>query len=260
MTTSILRRAGLLATLTVAAAASAPTVAVARSEPPHMAAEESLTRGAFHDAMRKLWEDHITWTRLYIVSATGEEDLPDTQATADRLIANQADIGNAIRPFYGDEAGDQLTALLTDHIVIATEVIAAGKVGDQGTLDETLERWYANGDDIAVFLSGANPDNWPEDALKGHMRTHLELTLEEAVARLEGRYEDSIASYEEVHAQILAMADMLSDGIIAQFPDMFAARASRTSQARVGRVRQARPVDPGPTPPRARRSSTPARA
>ena len=148
--------------------------------------------------------------------------MPDTQATADRLIANQADIGNAIKPFYGDEAGDQLTALLTDHIVIATEVIAAAKSGEEGAVDEPLGRWYANGDDIAVFLSGANPDNWPEDQMKGHMRTHLDLTLEEAAARIEGRYEDSIASYEEVHNQILAMADMLSDGIIAQFPDQFA--------------------------------------
>ena len=221
------RSIGLGAAFAVAVATAAvvpvPGLAQDASEHPAMASPGAeLTHAAFHDAMRKLWEDHITWTRLYIVGATGESDMPDLQQTADRLIANQADIGNAVKPFYGDEAGDQLTSLLTDHITIATEVIAAAKSGEEGAVDEPLGRWYANGDDIAVFLSGANPDNWPEDQMKGHMRTHLDLTLEEAASRIEGRYEDSVASYEEVHNQILAMADMLSDGIIAQFPDQFA--------------------------------------
>jgi hypothetical protein len=217
--------AGLAALALALGATILPVGASAQDASEHPAMEspsDELTVAAFQDAMRKLWEDHVTWTRLYIVGATGEEDAPDLAQTADRLIANQGDIGNAIKPFYGDEAGDQLTALLTDHIVIATDVIADAKAGDQAKLDEDLSTWYANGDDIAVFLSTANPDNWPEDAMKGHMRTHLDLTLEEAAARIEGRYEDSIAEYDKVHAQILAMADMLSGGIVAQFPDQFA--------------------------------------
>ena len=224
--------AGLAALALVLGAALMPVGASAQdaSAPPADASEHpamaspsgELTPAAFHDAMRKLWEDHITWTRLYIVGATGKNDAPDLKQTADRLIANQTDIGNAIKPFYGDEAGQQLTDLLTDHIVIATDVIADAKAGKKDKLDKDLATWYANGDDIAVFLSTANPDNWPEDAMKGHMRTHLDLTLEEAASRIEGRYEDSVAQYDKVHAQILAMADMLSDGIIAQFPDQFA--------------------------------------
>src|SRR5678815_2469589 len=67
--------------------------------------------------MRKLWEDHITWTRLYIVSAAA--NLPNKDATAQRLLQNQTDIGNAIKPFYGDAAGVKLTGLLKDHILIA---------------------------------------------------------------------------------------------------------------------------------------------
>jgi hypothetical protein len=218
------RAAALGATVAIAiAVAIAPMSALAQdaTEHPMGSPTGDLTVADYHDAMRKLWEDHITWTRLYIVGATGETDAADLAQTADRLIANQADIGEAITPFYGDEAGQQLTDLLTDHIVIATEVIASAKVGDQTALDEALASWYANGDDIAIFLGAANPENWPEDVMKGHMRTHLDLTLEEAAARIEGRYEDSIAQYDKVHAQILAMADMLSDGIVAQFPDRF---------------------------------------
>ena len=174
---------------------------------------------AFHDAMRKLWEDHITWTRLYIISAA--EDLPDKDLTAARLLQNQVDIGNAIKPFYGDAAGAQLTALLTDHILIAVEVIDAAKAGDTDAFNAALEKWYENGDDIAAFLHAANPRNWPLDEMEMMMKSHLDLTLEEAAARLNGDYAADIAAYDKVHVDILHMADMLSDGIIHQFPRSF---------------------------------------
>ena len=173
----------------------------------------------FHDGMRKLWEDHITWTRLVIVSIGN--DLPDTQPTVDRLLQNQVDIGNAIKPFYGEEAGNQLTALLTDHILIAAEILQAAKSGDTDAQNDAIARWYANADDIAVFLNAANPREWPLDEMKMMMREHLDLTLEEAVAYLTGDHAASVAAYDEIHTQILGMADMLSDGIVRQFPKNF---------------------------------------
>ena len=180
-------------------------------------------RAAFHDAMRKLWEDHIVWTRQFIVSAATESgNLPDIGPTTDRLLANQTDIGDALRPFYGDAAGDQVTTLLRDHILTAAELVAAAKAGDAAAVETASDAWYQNADDIAAALNGLNPRHWPLAEMQDHMRDHLDLTLEEAVARLEGRYADDIAAYDEIHVQILAMADMLSDGIIAQFPARFA--------------------------------------
>jgi len=180
-----------------------------------------MTAAEFHDAMRKLWEDHITWTRLYIVSFAA--DLPDTDLVAERLLKNQEDIGDAIRPFYGDEAGDQLTQLLKDHIMGAVTILTAAKGGDTAGMEAGVEAWRVNGDDIATFLNSANPDNWPLEDLKMQMQMHLDLTLAEAQARLAGNFADDIAAYEEVHNHILGMADILSTGIIIQFPDMFAA-------------------------------------
>jgi hypothetical protein len=178
---------------------------------------------AFHDAMRKFWEDHIAWTRQFIVSAATETgNLPDIGPTTDRLLANQTDIGNALKPFYGKTAGDQVTALLRDHILTAAQIIAAAKAGDSAEVDAAVAAWYANADDIATALNALNPDHWPLAELKAHMKDHLDLTLAEAVARLQGRYADDIAAYDRIHIQILEMADMLSDGIIAQFPARFA--------------------------------------
>jgi len=173
----------------------------------------------FHDAMRKLWEDHITWTRLVIVSIAN--DLPDTQATVDRLLQNQSDIGNAIKPFYGEAAGNQLTALLRDHILIAAEILQAAKSGDTAAQNDAIARWYANADAIAEFLHAANPEQWPLEEMKMMMHEHLDLTLQEAVTYLQGDHTTSVSAYDEIHVQILGMADMLSDGIIRQFPNAF---------------------------------------
>jgi hypothetical protein len=179
----------------------------------------SRTELAFHDQMRKLWEDHITWTRNVIISF--QADLPDLNAAIARLLQNQADIGDAIKPYYGDAAGNQLTALLREHILGAARVLAALKAGDQSALQSALADWYANAHDIAVFLSSANPKNWPLAEMDQMMRDHLDATTREAVARHQGDWNADVAAYDAVHLQALAMADMLSNGIIAQFPKLF---------------------------------------
>ena len=207
----------VLSILTLVLATSiAPPAEAAKSDGP------KIDRAAFHDTMRKLWEDHIVWTRQYIVSAaTLGGDLPDIAPTAERLLANQAHIGDALRPFYGDAVGDAVTSLLREHILGAATLIAAAKAGDAAATEAASAAWYANGDDIAAALAGINPGAWELDHMRAMMRAHLDRTLEEAVARLQGRYADDIAAYEAVHADILAMADMLSDGIIEQFPGRF---------------------------------------
>jgi hypothetical protein len=142
-------------------------------------------------------------------------------ATAARLLQNQVDIGDAVKPFYGDGAGAELTALLTDHINIAVEILQAAKAGDTDAFNDAKARWYANANDIADFLSAANPRFWPNDTMRADMKTHLDQTLTEAAHELAGDYAASVADYEEVHLHILALADRLSSGLIGQFPSHF---------------------------------------
>ncbi len=180
---------------------------------------EGSKQGAFRATVRKLWEDHITWTRVFIISAAA--GLPDKDAATQRLLQNQVDIGNAIKPYYGDAAGDKLTALLKEHITTAAEVVAAAKANDQAKLADANKRWFANADQIADLLSGANPKNWPAAEMRSMMHDHLNLTTNEAVARLHGDWAGDVAAYDKVHEQILHMADELSEGIIKQFPARF---------------------------------------
>jgi hypothetical protein len=173
----------------------------------------------FRQALRKLWEDHVTWTRVFIIASLA--DLPEADAAAERLLRNQVDIGNAIKPFYGHKAGEQLTSLLNDHILTAADLLAAAKSGDSAKFEQANERWYDNADQIAAFLSSANPKYWPLAEMKLMMKSHLDLTLEEASARLNEDWEGDIAAYDKVHDEILHMADMLADGIVLQFPKQF---------------------------------------
>ncbi len=172
-----------------------------------------------HDGMRKLWDDHVTWTRLFVVSAVA--GLPDKDATTNRLLRNQEDLGNAIKPYYGDEAGAKLTALLKDHITTAADLVGALKANDAPKIEAAKRKWSANADEIAAFLHGANPEAWPLDSLKSMMREHLDLTTEEVSARLKGDWEADVAAFENVREQALRMADMLSDGIRRQFSQKF---------------------------------------
>lgn len=189
-----------------AARATAPTV-------------ESASRAKFAADMRQLWEDHVTWTRLYIVAAVA--GLQDAGPAAQRLLQNQTDIGNAVKPFYGAKAGDALTALLRSHILIAADLVTAAKAGNTTATGEADTRWYANSNEIADFLSSANPRNWPREVMRAEMKHHLDLTLQEAQARLKSDWAADIAAYDAIHAHILKMADVLASGIINQFPKQF---------------------------------------
>lgn len=183
-----------------------------------LAQNQKPTACDFNADMRKLWEDHITWTRNVILNIVDE--LPGTNEAVGRLLQNQVDIGDAIKPFYGDAAGDQLTALLTAHIAEAATILTALDDGDNATLTSALEQWYINADSIAAFLSSANP-NWTFDEMQMMMHEHLDLTTAEAIARKNADYAGDVAAYDAVHVAILEMADMLAEGIVQQFPNKF---------------------------------------
>jgi hypothetical protein len=168
-----------------------------------------------HDAMRKLWADHVWYTREYIVAAVSGDAGAQTSLT--RLLKNQEDIGNAIAPYYGSAAGTKLTDLLKQHISIAGELVAAAKAGDNAKVTNADMRWHQNAADIATFLSGANP-NWSRDALLSMLNTHLSLTTQEATARIQNRWGDAISTFDQIFNQAMEMADALSSGITRQFP------------------------------------------
>ncbi len=188
------------------------------NEPAHTPAATGKA-DALRADMRVLWEDHIVWTRLAIISLTTGS--ADTQATVARLLQNQVHIGNAVKPYYGKAAGEKLTTELRRHILIAADVVASAKAGDTAKLADAQARWRRNADAIAGVLASVNPRYWKLGAMKAEMHKHLALTTEEAVARIRGDWRADVAAYDKVHRHILHMSDALADGLIKQFPKRF---------------------------------------
>ena len=173
----------------------------------------------FRAAMRLLWNQHMEWTRMAITDfAAGSGGFG---ATAERLLQNQTDIGDAIKPFYGHAAGNRLTALLREHISGFVTLLQAAKAGDAAGVQAATAAVYANADAIADFLSSANPKNWPQATMRDMMKGHIDQTIVYATDELAGNYAHGIAVYDEAEAHMLMMADDLSRGIIAQFPGAF---------------------------------------
>ncbi len=104
--------------------------------------------------------------------------------------------------------------------MVATEVVKAAKAGNNDELTKANKKWYANADEIAVFLSGANP-NLPKKTLQDMLHKHLEYTTQEVVSRLKKDWPADIKAYDKGHMHMLMFSDALTDGIVKQFPDKF---------------------------------------
>nr|WP_229521733.1 glycosyltransferase [Paenibacillus monticola] len=168
--------------------------------------------------LRKLWIDHVTWTRAYAVSALA--GLEDQKQVLVRLLKNQQDIGNAIKPYYGEAAGNKLAELLREHILIAGKIVEVLKAGNQADVDKYNKDWYKNADDIAAFLSKANP-HWSNKELQAMFYKHLQLLTDDLTARVKKDYDAEIVAFDKGEEHMIKFADTLTEGIIKQFPERF---------------------------------------
>jgi hypothetical protein len=173
---------------------------------------------ALRVAMRKLWSDHVIWTRDYVVNAVADSASADESAK--RLLRNQEEIGKAVGGFYGKPAGDQVTKLLKEHIMIAVDLVAAAKKNDTKKFKDADERWTRNANEIAKFLGKANKF-WPEEQVADLLSLHLDLTKQEATARLKKNWSDDTKAFDDIFNEIMTLADALAAGIVQQFPEKF---------------------------------------
>lgn len=166
------------------------------------------------DCFRLLWEQHVYWTRMVIISIAAAS--PDLEPTTNRLLRNPTDFARLFKHFYGVRIAAKFESLLTDHLVIAAELVNAAKAGDNNAAADAEKRWYANADEIVHFLNCINP-YWPIECMRAMWYEHLSLTKAEAVARLNNDYKKDIATFDRIEKEALMMADHFSNGIIRQF-------------------------------------------
>lgn len=170
--------------------------------------------------MRDLWAEHMFWTYFTVDAFFNNPD--ELQPNLDRLLANQVEIGDAIKPFFGEDAGNQLADLLTEHIELAVPVLTAAQDGDTDGLETALDSWYANAEDVAAFVSAAGPDAWPLSVTSPMLRGHIDSTVVYATALLENDFAAAIVEFDRAYDHMMMLSEALSAGIIAQFPEQFA--------------------------------------
>lgn len=167
---------------------------------------------------RKLWEDHISWTRNVIFCIVDE--LPGKEQAIERLLRNQIEIGHSFEPYYGKTNGENLTKLLTEHIHIAGEMIEAVKMGVPENIEKKNNHLYTNATEIAEFLCELNPA-WNLKDMNRMMEMHITMTIDETLQRVYQNYHKDVLIYDQVHSEILKMADVFTFGINKQFPEKF---------------------------------------
>jgi hypothetical protein len=166
--------------------------------------------------MVDLWEQHVAWNRNVMLCIVDE--LPGTAEAIERLQQNKIEIGNSIKPFYGNEAGDELTELLRAHVSISVEVMKFAKEEKQAELQDANDRWYQNADAIASFLADIN-NYWATDKIQLIIKDQLRYTTTQAICRIKKDYPADIIAYDKAHTDVLLMAEIFADGIAKQFPE-----------------------------------------
>lgn len=176
---------------------------------------------------RSLWEEHVAWTRMTIISLTFQ--LPDIEFVIARLLQNATDMGEMLRPLYGEVAAEKYATLIKEHLLFAADLVNAAIAGDEQAAMIAEQKWYANADEIALFLSSINRF-LPEEKVREMFYRHLELTKQEAIFMINMEYQKDIEVYDEIEEQAREMADMISEAMIKLYPNMFSCQTLNSSR------------------------------
>lgn len=179
--------------------------------------EDSEAIEAFEEQVEHLWCKTVDYTRNAIISILS--GLEDIDAVIARIMSLQEDIGNAVAPYYGDEAATAVTSLLKQHVSTLLDIVR--NIRNGGNTEALEAALQVNIDSIATFLDGADPDNWPKDVVLGLLKKHVECALKEARARFAKDWTSEFVAYEECKANIEKLAYAMADGIVEKFPEAF---------------------------------------
>ena len=168
--------------------------------------------------MNLAWLEHVFWTRLFLISVA--DSLGDLESTKTRLLENPRDIANVFRRYYGNTFANNIQKLLTDHMVIGSDLIVALKNKNDKLAQELTTKWYKNADDMAVAFSNINPF-YPKEEVRNILYEHMRLTTNEVSNRLKKDYSADIKAYGLVQKEALQMAMFFVNGIVRQFADLF---------------------------------------
>jgi hypothetical protein len=213
---------GSIAAAAVALVLSGPPANAADTGHSHAVTAEtpaSAKLQATRAAERKLWRGHAEAVRKVVVAKIAGNAAAEKTAEAG-VVANAREIANSISPFYGQAASDKLFNLLAGHYGAVKAYLDASVAKDAKGQSNATDGLTSNADQIATFLSNANP-HLPKatvmELLQVHAGHHIS-QIQELIARDAAAEAKTRAAMLE-HMDVLG--DALANGIAAQFPSKF---------------------------------------
>jgi gas vesicle protein len=171
-------------------------------------------------ALRDLWQGHIFWVRT-VVLMTKLGDKEGAKAAEEQVVQNAKDIAGAVVPYYGKEAGDKLFNLLSGHYGAVKDSMNAVYSGNKEAEKVAMDKMTKNAEEIATFLSSANPKNWPKEALVSALAAHGGYHMAQ-IGQINAKdFSAEAKTWTAMKKQVNEIADVLASGIIKQFPQRF---------------------------------------
>jgi len=173
------------------------------------------SRAELRLALRDLWVGHIFWVRN-VVLTTKYGDKEAAKAAEEQVVQNAKDIANAIAPYYGKEASDKLFTLLAGHYGAVKDYMNGAFAGNQDGKKAASEKISKNAEEIATFLSSANP-NWPKQTLLSALAAHGAHHMAQIDAIHGKDFAGEAKVWGAMKTHIYTIADVLANGIAKQF-------------------------------------------
>lgn len=166
---------------------------------------------------RYVWDEHVFYTRNAIISIL--ENLADAEYVTNRLIENQNNIGNLMRPYYSADVVDEYVSLLKDHIALVAEFAKA--VRDKKDIMPIQSQMQSNSAAIVSFLNTADPNRWSTTVVNNLWSKHMDYTAQQVMSRVNKEWLTDIAAADENHKVITEFADLFGNGIVFQNLEKF---------------------------------------
>lgn len=163
---------------------------------------------------RKLCEQHIMWTRSYMISCI--EELDDLDAVRNRLLRNPSDFAYELAPFYGEITAHQFMILLREHLFITFDLLNSVRTNNIMVMNESKNKWYSNTENMAIFLASINP-YWEKEHWQVLFFEYLNMIEDTVALRFSKRHPRGVTMYDDLEEHALKMADYMWKGIIHQF-------------------------------------------
>lgn len=212
----MLTRTHLIPALALAVGLGLAAPAHAAKDHHASAAEPTSKAIQTRDALRDLWVGHVFWVRNVAVETLAGNGAA-ARAAEDQVVANAKQIAGAIEPYYGKAASEKLFGQLAGHYGAVKEyLLATGKAGQ----DAAFRKLVANAEEIAKFLSSANP-NLPIDTLRALLLAHGGHHVQQITQLRAKDYAGEAQTWDAMKQHMYVIADALAGAIAKQFPAKF---------------------------------------